>query len=212
MNEHSDLADVGQNNRLHVQNEANIIRRLIIQKREALESIERELVSAQLLEEKEAIKEDLIRFEIALSPHKLLPNEILGEIFILLALDYGPVELPIPTNQIPPQLVLFHVCSRWRTVALCIPELWNNTVTYAPNSVRQVPSEILDSFNRSVQLNQQWILRAGDTPVALSLQMRRPCDGVLERILSPIKLKKLTPYARLRGKTRNGFHNPFSYT
>ena len=66
MDEHFDLANVGRTNRLHPQDEANIIRRLIIQKREALENIERDPVSAQLLEEKETIKEDLIRFEIAL--------------------------------------------------------------------------------------------------------------------------------------------------
>ncbi|KAF8335590.1 hypothetical protein F5887DRAFT_609824 [Amanita rubescens] len=185
MDEHFDLANVGRTNQLHVQNETNIIHR----QHQSLENIEREPVSAQLLEEKESIKEDLIRFEIALSPHKLLPNEILGEIFILLSLDYGPVALPIPTNKTP-QLLLSHVCSRWRTVALRIPELWNNTVTCVPNSFRS-HSEVLDSFNRSVQLNQQWILRAGDIPVALSLHLYHPCDGVLEGILSPIKVKKL---------------------
>jgi hypothetical protein len=180
-----DLANVGRTNRLHEQNETNIIRRLIIKKGQALEKIEREPVSAQLFEEKEAIKEDLIRFEIA-----LLPNETLCEIFTVVALDHGPVEFPILPNKLPPQLVLSHVCSRWRTVTLCIPELWNNTVTRVPNSVCR-HSEVLDSFNRAMQLNRQWILRAGDIPVALSLHLRRQCDGVLERILSPIKLKKL---------------------
>jgi len=155
-----------------------------------LENIEREPVSTQLLGEPEAINNDPIRLEAALFPHKLLPNEILGEIFMLLALDYGPVELPIPKNKTPPQLVLSHVCSRWRTVALCIPQLWNNTATCVPNSIFD-DSKVLDKFNRSVQLNQQWILRAGDIPVALSLQLRRSCDSVLEGIISPIKLKKL---------------------
>ncbi|KAF8335593.1 hypothetical protein F5887DRAFT_609835 [Amanita rubescens] len=183
-----DLANVGRTNWIHEQDEANIIRRLIIQKREALENIER--LSAQLLEEKEAIKEDLIRFEIALSPHKLLPNETLCEIFTLVALDHGPVEFPILPNKPPPQLVLSHVCSRWRTVALCIPELWNNTVTRAPNPACRY-REVLDTFNRAMQLNRQWILRAGGIPVALSLQLRQECDGVLQRTLSPIKLKKL---------------------
>ena len=189
MDEHFDLANVGRTNQLHTQDEANTIRRLIIQKREALEQVKGEPAGAQLLKETESIKEDLIRFETALSPHKLLPNEILGEIFILLALDYGPVELPIRENQTPPQLALSHVCSRWRTVALCIPELWNNTVTCVHYSIYD--DEVLESFNRSVQLNQQWILRAGDIPVVLSLNLRHQCDNVLEGFLSPIKVKKL---------------------
>ena len=192
MDERFDLANVGRTNQLHTQDEANTIRRLIIQKREALEQVKGEPAGAQLLKETESIKEDLIRFETALSPHKLLPNEILGEIFILLALDYGPVELPIRENETPPQLALSHVCSRWRTVALCIPELWNNIMTCVPDSIGDEDEDVvLESLNRSVQLSQQWILRAGDIPVALSLNLRRPCDGVLEGILSPIKVKKL---------------------
>ena len=94
-----DLTNVG---RTHAQDEANIIRRRIIQKREGLEQIKGEPVGAKLLEEKESIKEDFIHFETALSPHKLISKEILGEIFILLALDYGPVELPIRRSQTPP--------------------------------------------------------------------------------------------------------------
>ena len=186
MDEHFDLANVGRTNRLHPQDEANIIRRLVIQKREALKNIECEPVSAQLLKEKESIEEELIRFEIALLPHKLLPNEILGAIFIQLALDYGPVVFPTtPEDKMtPPQLVLSHVCSRWRTVALCILELWGNIVTCVSDSIGDHARDfVLDSFSRFVQLSQQWVLRAGDISVTLSLNLRSACDGGLEGFL-----------------------------
>ena len=51
--------------------------------------------------------------------------------------------------------------------------------------------EVLNSFNRSVRLNQQWILRAGDVPVVLSLYLRRQHDRLLEGTISTIKVKKL---------------------
>ena len=71
----------------------------------------------------------VFRLGVALAPHRhiLLPIEILNSIFTLLALGYGPVAFPLPKENAPPQLVISHVCSHWRKVALRTPELWSNT-------------------------------------------------------------------------------------
>src|SRR6266576_4511528 len=104
------------------------IRGAMIQKREALRSIKREI--AQLVKKERRIEEELVRFCDVLAPHNhnILPNEILGHVFIQVAQDHGPVHFPIRKGNTPPQLAILHVCSHWRRVALGTPELWSNTL------------------------------------------------------------------------------------
>ena len=120
----------------------------------------------------------------ALTPHNhnLLPNEVLGRIFILLALDYGPVKFPMKTNSdIPPQLVVSHVCSHWRRVALRTPELWSNTHLVFP---------------KDTHLYHRWLFRARTFPVTLSIEFVKVYDtympDALQDILFPIKVKRLS--------------------
>ena len=69
------------------------------------------------------------RYIIALAPHNhsLLPNKVLSHIFVLLALDHGPVKFPIIKDNAPPQMALSHVCSHWRRVVLQTLRLWSDT-------------------------------------------------------------------------------------
>ena len=185
-----DLVNVGH---LHQsqndsESEARAIRGVMIQKRESLQCIEREI--AHLVETKKGVEQDLVRLGIALGPHNhsLFPNEILGRIFVLLALNYGTVEFPFYKNlKVPPQLVVSHVCSHWRTVALRTPELWSDTKLFY---MTNVPPHF-------ARLLQRWLSRARSFPVTLSINFEESLDGdglaiALQNILLPIQVKKLS--------------------
>ena len=162
--------------------EARAIRSVMIQKREALRRIEREM--AQLAENKREIVEDLVRLGVALAPHNdsVLPNEILSHIFVLAALAYGTVRFPIPKDNAPPQFVASHVCSHWRRVALRTPELWSDTHLIYPMN--------------NGHLHQRWLFRARTFPAKLSIKLDEFLDsdesvGTLQSILLPIQVKRL---------------------
>lgn len=97
----------------------------------------------------------------------LLPNEVLGHIFILLAFGYGPVVFPFLKSDTPPQLAVSHVCSHWRSVALCTTELWSNTHLIYPR----------DDSGHLIDLHRQWIIRARTLPVTLSIALLAFFDG-----------------------------------
>src|SRR6266576_3518237 len=116
--------------------------------------------------------------------HNRLPNEILSHIFILAAQDHGPVYFPISIDNRSIQLVISHVCSHWRKVALCTFELWNNTLLFYSG-----PGRVID-------LHEQWLLRAGNSPVTLSIRFSGLLDGdevasALQRISLPFQVKRL---------------------
>ena len=84
------------------------------QKRERLNYTERKV--EHFVEMKKEIEKDLIRIGVAHGhrnhANRLL-NEVLSRIFILVSQDHGSVDFPIRKENIPPQLALSHVCSRW---------------------------------------------------------------------------------------------------
>ena len=132
------------------------------------------------------MKEYLARFRIALAPqhHNLLPNEILSHTFFLAVQDHGTVKFPIHFTNYSPQLAISYVCFRWRRVALCTPELWNNT--------------LLDRWMsyHIISLHLQWLLRAGWSPVNLSMDFGIAIHiddfvNVLQKFLSTFQIKKL---------------------
>ncbi|KAJ7069093.1 hypothetical protein C8F01DRAFT_1325571 [Mycena amicta] len=67
---------------------------------------------------------DLLIASFAVAPHAKLPSELLADIFTLCSVLPEPTALPLKANEI--LLILTHVCSAWRTLALHLPELWSN--------------------------------------------------------------------------------------
>ncbi|KAF8335576.1 hypothetical protein F5887DRAFT_988717 [Amanita rubescens] len=179
-----DFLDVGHVNQSHSE-EGNsevpsAIRGVLIQKREALNSLKHEIAR---------IEEDIVRLGTALAPHNhnLLPNEILGRIFILVARDHGTVQFPISKGKTPPQLTISHVCPHWRRVALRTSELWSDT---------QLLVYRLDTRNHghNIRLHQRWILRAGTFPVTVSIRFLQGSGDValiLQRVLLPLQIRRL---------------------
>jgi hypothetical protein len=172
------------------QDEASIIRGVMIQKKEALGLLKRKVIELEedLKRKVIELEDDIIRFAAAHLPHKhnLLPNEILGRIFVQAAQDYGAVAFPMLKTKNPPQLAVSHVCSHWRMVALCTSKLWSNTSLHYPK----------DNVFPVVHLHQRWLSRAGILPVTLSIKFNESMDSTdiawaLEKILSPFHVKRL---------------------
>lgn len=95
---------------------------------------------------------------ISLAPHKLLPNEILSQIFVLALHEYS-IYLPVESRSISP-LTFCHTCSRWRQVALNTPDIWTNiTVRY---------EHALDTFH-TIDIAHQWFARSHSSqPLSLT--------------------------------------------
>ncbi|KAK2462361.1 hypothetical protein APHAL10511_005667 [Amanita phalloides] len=89
--------------------------------------------------------------------HERLSDVILVRIFVCIAKDHGPVQFPFPPGTFLPQLVLSHVCSRWRMLALQTFELWNNV---------QLETNRYDFYFKH-QLFQEWSRRAANLNVRL---------------------------------------------
>src|SRR6266576_2171935 len=192
-----DSVDGESVNQLHSQNDsdASAIRGVMIQKREILKCIEREIAQltgevARLVEKKSEIEKDLVRLGGALGHRNrfLLPNEILSRVFVLAVQDYGPVAFPMRKNKPPPQLTISHVCSHWRKVALRTSELWSSTrLTYFKWDRK---------LNGAISLHQRWLMRARQFPVSLSIDLEEyeednEITTTLQRILLPFQVKKL---------------------
>lgn len=102
------------------------------------------------------------RYKSILSVVRRLPIEILAEIFLFCCI--GPAFLP--PSRTDPRLMLSHTSSRWRAIALGLPEMWNSvalllssraSVRYDEDWIRQSK---MDS-EMTVGIAKEWLGRAG---------------------------------------------------
>ena len=105
-----DLAtsDVGRSNRIHSEDEILVIQNAM---RDAQQPLDLELVA---------------RCKVALAPHRKLPGDILRCIFAFHAQESIYLPFLIKRDMLRTAVVLTHVCSLWRCIALSSPELWND--------------------------------------------------------------------------------------
>ncbi|KAF8624595.1 hypothetical protein AX17_007088 [Amanita inopinata Kibby_2008] len=108
---------------------------------------------------RQALLCDLGLYKAAVAPHKRLPEDILRKTFILCAHAYGTVQIPLRSNPCgtPMQLVLSHVCSLWRQIALSTGELWSDVCV----------SQLL--AQGTIHTCKIWLQRAGNLPIAVKL-------------------------------------------
>jgi hypothetical protein len=139
----SDLAasDVGRSNRIYSEDE-------II----AIQSVMRN--AEQLLEERRRLYELVSRCKVALAPHRKLPEDVLRIIFAFHVQEGMQVPYTWSNGQlvIPAAVVLTHVCSLWRRIALSSPELWNNISLEMGNHDRSFPPDTLELLSRACNL------------------------------------------------------------
>jgi len=89
------------------------------------------------------------------APIRRLPPEVLSEIFLCYN-DENNV-LYIRLNKVP--LLVGGVCSRWRTIALSTPRLWNSfALTIRPKHLKS-----------DAMLAETWLARAGRCPLTIRL-------------------------------------------
>ena len=123
------------------------------------------------------------------------PSWILGHIFIFLALDHGNVKFPISKKNTPPQLVVSHVCSHWRSVAFSNPKLWSDTHLFL--TFDHYRDDIFfDHHGGLIYFHQQWVSRARPLPVTLSITFEEPLAdemaNALQNILLHVQVKRLS--------------------
>jgi hypothetical protein len=154
----SDLAasDVGRSNRIYSEDEIL-----------AIQSAMRD--SEQLLEEHCRL---IARYKIALAPHRILPRDVLRCIFALNAQEaiYVPFQKYNGKPVLPAAVILTHVCSLWRHIALSSPELWNNVRV------------LLEIYNHDcgnfLPYALELLSRACDLPINLKLTMTFRCHNL----------------------------------
>ncbi|KAF8630470.1 hypothetical protein AX15_002901 [Amanita polypyramis BW_CC] len=110
-----------------------------------------------------------------------LPNEILSYIFILRSCYYF-VQLPYRRSSLPYQLIISHVCSRWRQLALNTGELWSKVEIswYCPR------------LPRNVFIYNTWVSRAGGHAlnIVFNSVLTSTC-GTCKNMVMPYRVKKL---------------------
>ena len=97
-----------------------------------------------------------------------LPTEILAHIFILCVEIPRTIYIPFQTQRIPTQIVISHVCSTCRRIALDTPELWTDIFINDPS--------------KNEHVYRAWLSRTRHRPMNLGLDL---VSGINHRVLRP---------------------------
>ena len=116
-----------------------------------------------------------------LSPISTVPNEVLSHIFVLCSCDH-PLQFPYRRHNVPYQVTISQVCSRWRQVSLCTGTLWNNL---------RIPYRY--EYSHYLSLHQLWVSRAGSLPLTVEVDYRSGFKlyEVLLEFVVPFRLRTL---------------------
>jgi hypothetical protein len=131
----------------------------------------------------------------AISPIRTLPAETLGEIFI----HCLPKKVH-PSHKHAP-LLLCQICSRWRRIALLVPQLWC-TFSISPDMPGDYNSEILlrdeRLINNSIRTGNEWFQRAGSAgTLSLSLRSGAVDEEALRRIVDELVVPRADQFRNL---------------
>ncbi|KAF8726580.1 hypothetical protein AX14_007679 [Amanita brunnescens Koide BX004] len=116
----------------------------------------------------------------------LLPYEILSHIFVLSSYRHS-VKLPYDKRDVPCQVILSQVCSKWRHIALRTSALWSKVVV----------SQLLPYTHHLLSIYRTWIGRAGNRPLTVTLEFGTSTYGpirvynVFRNFVLPFRIEKL---------------------
>ncbi|KAJ7485231.1 hypothetical protein B0H11DRAFT_2192777 [Mycena galericulata] len=123
-----------------------------------LETVDLRARIKQIQQQISALREEQKAAQLALDsvvyPVLTLPLEITSHIFV----QYLDKE-PKKPNSLEPPLVLTHVCSEWRNIALNLPQLWSHLQLVFDDS--RVPSRALV---------EAWMARIGSTQISMDIK------------------------------------------
>jgi hypothetical protein len=121
------------------------------------------------------------------SPLRNVPNEVLNHIFVLCSCSQS-VGLPYDQGNVPCQVILSHVCSRWRRVTLSTGALWSKVMI--PKSGR----DFNEHYTHCLFLYRMWIGRAGAHPLTVNLNLCDHClnvRNIFQDFVLPFQIKML---------------------
>lgn len=178
-------------------------RREVQEKLEAIQKRVSPLISAPGAPTRKQLLAQLSAYNTILAPHKLLPTELLSQIFLSIYPEPSFIPAQIPSCP----LAVSQVCSLWRSVALDTPELWANVILRLSNhtSVRAADA---------VHVAEQWLGRSRTCGASLVVFNQLPHDDpskyetifqrVFQHLIDPLSHRlqvlelKAIPYATLR--------------
>ncbi|KAF8628145.1 hypothetical protein AX15_004064 [Amanita polypyramis BW_CC] len=108
----------------------------------------------------------------------MLHDELLAHIFTLCCPRLFNIEKPLTR---PQQLNISQVCSRWRLIALDTSALWND-----------VQFLIIDMSDKHVAIAQEWLSRAGKSPITFCRLASVPVPPI--ELLATFRLRSLMIY------------------
>ncbi|PFH47510.1 hypothetical protein AMATHDRAFT_151913, partial [Amanita thiersii Skay4041] len=127
----NDLTTIGQSNHECCKVAVHVIKQL----EEALENEINRLdeTIARLCGKRDDLSQQLDKCMVALAPHRRLPADVLQYLFLICTevivtedgFSWG-LFFPFSSIDIPVQIILSHVCSFWRHIALSTPSLWSS--------------------------------------------------------------------------------------
>ncbi|KAJ7469041.1 hypothetical protein FB451DRAFT_368851 [Mycena latifolia] len=154
-------------------NEALIARPWLLGAEAELERIDEEI--QRLEARRNGLRAPIQAYRIALAPHKVLPDDVLREIFVWATLERYFREPPTAdlnstlSGRPNVRLVIGRVSSHWRAVSLDIPELWSDVRVEIPWGQEAFKSRLLNMLDL-------WLARSGHHPVSLDIRSASdPC-------------------------------------
>ncbi|KAJ7438910.1 hypothetical protein B0H11DRAFT_2254225 [Mycena galericulata] len=132
---------------------------------------------------RQALLMPLVKYRVALAPHKSLPEHVLREIFIWSAhvdtqdskLEADLISVVDPDWDALPdiRLIISQVCSRWRLIALDTRELWSDVRLDFNHRV----------YSRLLDVLLAWIERCGQRPLSWDLRGYPSDDRIVELLM-----------------------------
>ena len=165
--------------------EKQSIRSFLLHSTDELQEIQQasEITPAQRAHRKGKLILRIFHYNVALAPHKMLPDHVLQLIFQL-CVPQG--EVCVPSIKVKPWLRLTRVCSSWRTLAINTSELW-----------RAVTMELryIDDYEHKIQIAHQWLKRAGNMTRSLRISTsgvdEKWCSEAIDRLVLPFRFRSL---------------------
>ncbi|KAL0067894.1 hypothetical protein AAF712_005062 [Marasmius tenuissimus] len=123
------------------------------------DSIDRHKGIVKVLEnERDHIISTLARYNALISPIRLLPLEVMSQIF-LLCLSDSPFVPPSPSDA---PLILTQVCRSWRDIALSTPGLWASIAITVHKTHCEPPASVIET----------WLQRSKLHPISFAIDER----------------------------------------
>ncbi|KIM43886.1 hypothetical protein M413DRAFT_25406 [Hebeloma cylindrosporum] len=153
---------------------------------EKLASLEIEIyriheIYSSLLEQRQALLDEIEGYRSLISPARRLPVDVLQEVFLhTLPTDYNAV---MDSHECP--IFLTQICRGWRSIALSTPLLWSSIHIPVPHITRvhlqqwgsrnfvDLPEEFrtstLSSLKNYATIISKWLARSGASPLRITL-------------------------------------------